>query len=74
MALELGQTRLPQAAKIWNNWSVTCKSLSDSCLTVFRVEKISTLKTPKVVIISELRVALKRIFSRLSLYFPPGGG
>lgn len=57
MALELGQTRLPQAAKIWNNWSVTCKSLSDSCLTVFRVTKMPTLKTPKAVIISDLRVA-----------------
>ena len=57
MALELGQTRLPQAAKIRNNWYVTCKSLSASCLTIFRVTKMPTLKTPKAVIISYLRVA-----------------
>lgn len=40
--------------------SVTCKSLSDSCLTVFRVAKIPTLKMLKVVIISDLRVAPKK--------------
>ena len=37
--------------------SVTCKLLSDSYLGVFRVAKIPTLKMPKVVIISDLRVA-----------------
>lgn len=35
----------------------TCKLLSDSCLGIFRVAKIPTLKMAKVVIISDLRVA-----------------
>ena len=30
---------------------MTCKLLSDSCLTVFRVVKTPTLKTPKAMIV-----------------------
>ncbi len=37
--------------------SATCKLLSDSCLTVFRVMKTPTLKKPKALIINDLHVA-----------------
>ncbi len=54
--------------------------LSDSCLGVFRVAKIPTLKMLKVVIISDLRVALRvsnigKLFSGLdsSAFWEWGG-
>ena len=48
---------LPYRRPFIEGRSATCKLLSDSCLTVFRVVKTPTLKTAKALIISDLRVA-----------------
>ena len=42
---------------LYRGQSAACKLLSDSCLTVLRVVKKPTLKTPKALIVSTLRVA-----------------
>ncbi len=52
-----------------DTFGAPCKALSISNIAIFRVAKIPTLKTPKAVIISDLRVALNTFSSSLGFHY-----